>query len=340
MPSMAGRDELLDAVALALRELPGSAVHDSTDIGAHAIEYAHHGWAVFPLRGKVPAILNPHPKGSPERQACKGECGLQGHGVLDATTDLGVITYWWGVVYRGANIGARVPENMFVLDVDPRHGGLESLAALEQSYSPLPETLTTISGRGDGGRHYFYRRPPGKLSAKHLGPGLDLKTSSGYVVMAPSIHPDSGDPYTRIDRPVADPPAWLIALITPEPIAPKMSPRGNTSARSRRGSQVFTGSIADDYTENTSWAEVLGPHGWTCPDSDPDADGAVWLHPTHTSSCSATVRHKCLFVYSTNTPFEVTEASNPNGYTPFRAYAVLNHGGDLSAAARTLMEAD
>jgi hypothetical protein len=41
-------------------------------------------------------------------------------------------------------------------------------------------------------------------------------------------------------------------------------------------------------------------------------------------------------VYSQATPFEPTEAGAPHGYTRFRAYAVLNHAGDLHAAARTL----
>ena len=99
------------------------------------------------------------------------------------------------------------------------------------------------------------------------------------------------------------------------------------------------GSIADDFCDSASWAEILEPHGWRSPDADPDADGAVWLHPTHTSACSATVRNGCLFVYSTNTPFEITEPSNPHGYTKFRAYAVLNHDGDLSSAASSLREA-
>ena len=56
-----------------------------TGTGMYAIELALHDWAVFPLRGKVPAIPNPHPRGSMERQHCKGECGLHGHGVHDAT---------------------------------------------------------------------------------------------------------------------------------------------------------------------------------------------------------------------------------------------------------------
>ena len=99
--------------------------------------------------------------------------------MLDATSDLGTIGQWWGVLYPGANIGARVPRNVFALDVDPRSGGHESLAALILDHGPLPETLTTISGRCDGGGHYFYRTPLGPLKAKRLGPGIDLKTSAG-----------------------------------------------------------------------------------------------------------------------------------------------------------------
>jgi hypothetical protein len=79
------------------------------------------------------------------------------------------------------------------------------------------------------------------------------------------------------------------------------------------------------------------PHGWECLSPNPDGDGAKWLHPTATSACSATIRNNCLFVYSPNTPFAVTESRDPKGYTKFRAHAVLNHDGDMSAAARALM---
>ena len=156
--------------ALAIRELRAS-VLSSTDIGVHAVKYALHHWAIFPLNGKIPAIAGDR-------------------GVLDATTDVDTAIAWWSGPYRGANVGGRVPGSMFVLDVDPRHGGDRTIADLEEKHGQLPETLTTISGRGDGGAHYFYRRPPGKLSSKRLGPGVDIKTSSGYVVLPPSIHPD------------------------------------------------------------------------------------------------------------------------------------------------------
>ena len=278
-----------------------------------AVEAAVNNWAVLILKGKVPAIRG-------------------GRGVLDATTDVAQIRALLRR-YRGANIGVRIPGSMFVLDVDPRHGGDRSIAELEDTYGePMPETMQQFSGRGDGGCHYFYRRPPGRLSSKRLGPGLDIKTSSGYVVWAPSLHPATGLPYTRINRPIVAPPAWLAGLLLPEP---KPVPRLRPAPRIG----VFTGpSIADQYSDSASWTDILEPHGWGCDDSDPDSDGAVWLHPNATSACSATVKHGCLFVYSPNTPFDITEQDHPRGYTKFRAYAVLNHRGDLAAATRALKE--
>ena len=52
----------------------------------------------------------------------------------------------------------------------------------------LPATLTTISGRGDGGRHLFFRRPPGKLTKTQLPAGLEYKDHGGYVVLC-TVHP-------------------------------------------------------------------------------------------------------------------------------------------------------
>lgn len=317
-----------------LGELGGN-VLDAADIGSYAVEYAVRNWRVFPLRGKLPAIGNPHPQGSVERRECKGECGSHGHGVLDATSDVRTVVSWWGGRYAGANIGGRVPESMFVLDVDPRHGGDETSKAVQDAYGLLPPTLTTVSGRGDGGVHLFFRRPAGVLSPKRIaadfGPGIDVKTSTGYVVLPPSIHPDSGKPYRRVEHPVAAPPHWLVALLRPEQQAVPVTP-----SPPRRVALGAGPSIAERYNAATGWAEVLEPHGWRCLDGDVDADGARWRHSAATSPHSATIRGGRLYVYSPNTPFDVTESSDPHGYSRFHAYAVLNHGGDMSAAARTL----
>jgi Bifunctional DNA primase/polymerase, N-terminal len=304
---------------------------------AYAIEYAINGWPVFPLRGKAPAIPNPHPRGSVERRECHGECGQHGHGLYDATLDLGAVCQWWGVDHVGANIGIRPPAGVFVLDNDPKTlGHTRAAGLLLAEHGPPPVTLTHRTGRGNGGRHRFYRRPPGKLTSKLLGPGFDIKDASGYVVAPPSIHPDTGWRYVEEVRADVGDPGWLTDLIVAAPTVRPAPPRAAPSRFARPAR--FGASIADTFTDSTSWLEILGPHGWTCLDTDPDADGAVWLHPAATSECSATVTHGCLFVWSTSTVFEPSTAGDPHGYTRFRAYAELSHDGDMKAAARSFKE--
>jgi hypothetical protein len=324
--------------AMAIRELTAN-VLGATDIGTFAVEAAIRNWEVGPLcktepipdtkRRRIVSVHGKDPVGY-----------LVPHGVLDFTTDVDTVIKWWS---QGPwNIGVRVPESMFVLDVDgpdrrPHPGkGLAALAQLEAEYGPLPATLTQITG--SGGLHLFIRRPPGKLSKAGLPAGLEYKDHGGYVVLAPSRHPDTGERYVLCDHLVATAPAWLINLIVEQPrVATTLDPRLATPGMIV--SQTFSGpSIADHYCETTSWADILMPHGWACIGGDTDGDGAKWLHPTATSACSATIRHNCLFVYSCNTPFEQTAAGDKHGYTKFRAYAVLNHGGDMSAAARALGE--
>ena len=162
---------------------------------ADALDYAAHGWTIFPLDGKIPRTSRGH---------------------LDASADEAVIRRWWHC-WPDANIGAPVPAGLIVVDVDPRNGG--NLEAL-----PLPETLTCISGRGDGGAHYYFGRPRGKLSSVGLPEGFDLK-HNGYLVVPPSLHPDSGDPYSWVHRPVAACPANLRRAIVLPPARPGLPPR-------------------------------------------------------------------------------------------------------------------
>jgi hypothetical protein len=308
---------------------------------AHAVMRAVNGWAIFPLNGKNPRIRSPHPKGSAEHGRCKGECGQLGHGVNDATTDIRQVCQWWRFDYRGANIGARVPAGLFVVDFDPRKPGYGAAVEMLERHGTLPDTLMTISGRRDGGVHRFYRRPPGKLSGRllvpgfeHLEePGIDIKTPGGYVVAPPSIHPDTGWPYAEVDAAIADP-GWLASFVVAQPR------RQRSASEKFLVSAGYTArpdeSIADWYTENHTWGDVLEPHSWTPIDGDGDRDGDRWLHPTATSKCSATINYGCLFVYSTSTLFDPTTPADPHGYTRFRAYAELNFNGDLSEAARSL----
>ena len=137
---------------------------------AHTLAAA--GWAVFPCR--------------------RDKRPLNDHGHLEATADLAQVDRWWRR-WPNALIGARVPGSSLVIDIDPRNGG--DLAKLIELVGPLPPTLTVWSGRNDGGRHLYFRRPSGLVTTStRLPKGIDLKIN-GYCIMPPSIHPATGQPY-------------------------------------------------------------------------------------------------------------------------------------------------
>jgi hypothetical protein len=168
---------------------------------ARALEWAAMGFAVFPLEpgGKRSLIPNPHPKGGRERAECKGECGLDGHGFHDATTDPARIKKWWDK-QPDANIGWAMPVGVIAFDVDDRHGGLRTILDLLGEYGPWPPTRGHVTGGDDGthtSTHDFFTVTgvdPDRIRGR-LGPGVDVKVGgTGYVVLPPSQH-ESGRRY-------------------------------------------------------------------------------------------------------------------------------------------------
>jgi hypothetical protein len=121
-------------------------------------------------------------------------------------------------------IGAAVPDSCIVIDIDPRNGG--STEELEALVGPPPVTLTVWSGRNDGGRHLYLRRPAGDLVGTRLPRGIDLKVR-GYMIMPPSVHPATSWPYRWERHPVAAVPTSLRELLRP---APRPTYRGNGTA--------------------------------------------------------------------------------------------------------------
>ena len=147
---------------------------------AAAWALAAAAWEVFPCKWTGPYA--------------KAPMTVNGH--RNATMDPDQIKLWW-TKWPNAMIGARVPDNCIVIDIDPRNGG--SIEALEEFTGSLPATLTVWSGRNDGGRHLYFQRPASPLSSTRLPKGVDLK-ANGYCIMPPSIHPATGQPYRWQDE--------------------------------------------------------------------------------------------------------------------------------------------
>jgi hypothetical protein len=161
-----------------------------------ALEYAARGWSVIPIepRGKrplVPWLEFQH------RAATRSE--------IDG----------WYRHWPDANVGVvtgRV-SGLVVVDVDDRHGGAESLAALELDHGFLPRTVEAATG--GGGRHYYFAHPGAAVASRvGLAPGIDVRGDGGCVVAAPSVHP-SGRRYAWVaghgpdEVPLASAPDWL-----------------------------------------------------------------------------------------------------------------------------------
>ena len=110
-------------------------------------------------------------------------------GFLDATVDEEVIREWY-TRWPRANIGiATEPSGLIVLDVDPRHGGDESLYLLcsEHSAFDAPVVLTG----GGGSHHYFAASMATATRPNALGqayPGIDVCARHGNVIVPPSRH--------------------------------------------------------------------------------------------------------------------------------------------------------
>ena len=115
------------------------------------------------------------------------------------------IRSWWR---QCPNAGVAVVcgriSDLVAVDVDPRNG-----ADLAYWGHRFPETRRTLSGRGDGGGHWWFRHPEDDITVKHHPNGLDVM-AGGYVVAPPSLHPEKDLPYTWAGTDaVAALPPWL-----------------------------------------------------------------------------------------------------------------------------------
>ncbi len=108
-------------------------------------------------------------------------------------------------------------------------------------------------------------------------------------------------------------------------IAPTEATQGQDSA--------FLVKPGDDFCARGDIRPVLTAHGWKFLGTKPDGN-ELWQRPGKSGDGnSATFNGEILCVFSTNAaPFEA------KGYNKFQVYALLEHGGDFTAAARTLLE--
>ncbi|GIX28659.1 MAG: DNA replication protein [Burkholderiales bacterium] len=171
-------------------------------VWAAARAYLARGWSVVPVepRGKRPVV----PWAEFQRRL-PTEDELEAWFRHRGNSNLAIVT--------GAVSG------LVVLDVDPRHGGEQSLAALEARHGGLPVTVEATTG--GGGRHCYFSHPGGLVPNRiAIASGIDLRGDGGVAVAPPSLHP-SGRCYAWVpgrspdEVPLAAIPPWLLRLVLP-----------------------------------------------------------------------------------------------------------------------------
>jgi len=235
--------------------------------------------------------------------------------------------------------------------LDELHGRARS-SGLDELFDRMESGYTETTP--SGGIHWLVRCPdgvPGNLKlARRPGPPdpatgrpsievlAETRGEGGWTVAAPSggrTHPTGrswelklGD-ITTIATFTRDEVDLILDLVRTLDQMPRPEARPPAAATTATDGGERPG---DAYNAATTWAELLEPHGWR--HLFDRGDEAFWCRPGKPTGISATTNYAGadrLVVFSSSTPFD-TERS----YDRFGAYAVLEHRGDLRAAARAL----
>ncbi|MFX0581009.1 bifunctional DNA primase/polymerase [Nocardia nepalensis] len=212
------------------------------DLRAVAFAAAARGWPVFPLRpgAKKPPVFKRWPE--------------------LASTDRARIAQWWSWNAHFNPAIATGPAGLHVIDLDPRHMTppaldlTEALARLAARLPrPAPPTLTVATPHG---WHLYYRAPEQPrltCTVARIGDGIDSRGHGGYIV-APGSRTPHGDYTVTENRPVADLPAMLIAVLAPPP--PVSAPAGGWSRSVAGAPDSYLAAILAGEAERVARARV------------------------------------------------------------------------------------
>lgn len=216
-----------------------------------ALDYAKHGWFVFPL---VPNTKRPAcPAHTADRCDQSDPWCRHGHTSWEqrATQNPDRIRRAWSNRPYGIGIACG-PSRLLVIDTDvPKsdqssnssgRSGEDVLAELVGD-KPFPDTYTVSTP--SGGIHRYYRTPTQAHlgnTASRLGELIDTRGHGGYVVTAPTVV--DFRPYRVLrDKPCAELPAWLVHILNNPHRIPHLlpSPPPRPESRPRIGAATGRG---------------------------------------------------------------------------------------------------
>jgi hypothetical protein len=209
----------------------------------------------------------------------------------------------WHVVYRCQE---PVSGNLKLAQRIELVGGPDEVTIAGKAYKPRQDSqgrwhvvLTTIETRGEGGLFLCSPTPGYELVQGDLAELTVLSAAEREALFEA---------------------AWSLNQYWPEPVG---SSGEGADANGRPG---------DDFNQRGHIRSILARHGWTLARSAGSYGNEHWRRPGKTTGTSATLKGGVFYVFSSSAaPFEPNQA-----YSPFAVYALLEHGGDYTAAASAL----
>lgn len=153
-------------------------------------------------------------------------------GFYDATADPSKLDRMFSI-RPDSNIALRCGDGLVVIDIDNKDGecGSDTLREWERAHGELPETVQALTPTG--GCHIYYRVDGECRPSVNKALGVDIRGDGSYVMLPPSIHPDTGTAYEwefhPDDYPVAMADANVLAFI--ESVRPTQPRRERFNAR-------------------------------------------------------------------------------------------------------------
>ncbi len=264
--------------------------------------------------------------------------------------------YGCGAVLGVGTICGKVSGNMELLDFDHNCESvyLQWRELVDMDCDGLTERLS-VASTPSGGRHVRYRVEgfdvPGsdKLArtADNKHTIIETRGEGGYALApgCPTECHKTGRLYEHVAGPIIPPiiiRAERDAMVRcarsfDEAPAKHAKPtRGSSASPSANGHDLRPG---DDFDLRGDWSDILEPHGWTALHGGRDGV-RYWRRPGKTDKGWSATTGRCrgpkgeelLHVFSSNAhPFEGEKT-----YGRFNAFALLNHAGNHSEAAKAL----
>jgi Protein of unknown function (DUF3987)/Bifunctional DNA primase/polymerase, N-terminal len=197
----------------------------------------------------------------------------------------------------------------------------------------------------DGTPEIDQRTGKQRLAPKTL---IETRGEGGYTLVpgCPGACHESGLTYDHI----SGPPLTALSVISADEhqalwnIAQSFNRYVDGADTEGEATSAFELKPGDDFNTRATWEAILEPPGWVKVHSS--GDMAYWRRPGKSEGWSATTGCKSkaagnslLCVFSSNAhPFDgPANGKNCSTYSKFAAFAVLNHRGDFTAAAKDLL---